>query len=241
VAISAGRRDAAAVVIAADGLGSTLRRHVSDDEPVDSGFVAYRGTVPIADLSDTALLSLDEMVVYIGPSCHLVQYALRGGAMLNQVAVFRTTDGNDLDSAFSFGGEEVRAALPRFWRDRRWAMFDWEPIPNWVDGRLALVGDAAHPMLQYLAQGACQAIEDASCLGDLAALTPDWDVILAGYNAQRTLRTAQVQRVARQWGALWHCDGLFRAVRNAYLRDRDQKDYRYVDWLYAAGVENSTF
>lgn len=240
VAISAGRRDVAAVVIAADGLGSTLRQHLSDDEPVDSGFVAYRGTVPIAELSDTALLSLDEMVVYIGPSCHLVQYALRGGAMLNQVAVFRASGGNDLDSAFSFGCAEVRSALPRFWRDRRWAMFDREPIANWVDGRMALAGDAAHPMLQYLAQGACQAIEDAARLGELAAATSDWEEVLAGYNAQRTVRTAQVQRVARQWGELWHCDGLSRSIRNAYLRDRDPKDYRYVDWLYAADVTSAT-
>jgi hypothetical protein len=94
---------------------------------------------------------------------------------------------------------------------------------------------AAHPMLQYLAQGACQALEDAACLAELAGKHPDdWDAALAGYAEIRTARTARVQRTARQWGDLWHCDGLFRATRNALLTDRDPADYRYTDWLYAA-------
>ena len=93
-------------------------------------------------------------------------------------------------------------------------------------------------MLQYLAQGACQALEDAALpgrAGDQGALADgtDWDRALAAYAEIRTVRTARVQRTARQWGDLWHCDGLFRATRNALLRDRDPGDYRYIDWLYA--------
>jgi len=95
-------------------------------------------------------------------------------------------------------------------------------------------------MLQYLAQGACQALEDADCLagqiaehaGADASGRNAWDAALTDYAALRTDRTAQVQRVARTWGDLWHCDGLFRSVRNAYLSDRDLTDFRHVDWLY---------
>jgi salicylate hydroxylase len=122
-------------------------------------------------------------------------------------------------------------------------MFDREPIDNWVTGRLAMTGDAAHPMLQYLAQGACQALEDADCLAAMAgkhAVTQsgpdavDWPAALHAYAEVRTVRTARLQRTARDWGELWHCDGLFRAVRNAMLTDRDPADYRHIDWLYGS-------
>lgn len=247
VAISADRRDSAHVVLAADGLNSQLRARLSADEPVSSAYVAYRGTVPVEELSDTSTLSLGDVVVYIGPRCHLVQYSLRGGAMLNQVAVFRSQKAlageadwgtpDELDAAFAGTCPLVQAALPRLWRDRWWRMFDREPITSWIDRRMALTGDAAHPMLQYLAQGACQAIEDADCLATQVGKHTDeagvaWDAALARYAEIRAVRTARVQRTARDWGDLWHADGLFRSVRNALLADRDPTDYRYIDWLY---------
>ncbi|WP_353074043.1 FAD-dependent monooxygenase [Amycolatopsis carbonis] len=144
---------------------------------------------------------------------------------------------DELDTAFAATGEPVRADLPHPWRDRWWRMYDREPIGTWVDGRLALTGDAAHPMLQYLAQGACQALEDAAGLVEQAdkhvtGSGTDWDPALRDYAAARAVRTARVQRTARDWGDLWHCDGLFRATRNALLRDRAANDYRWVDWLY---------
>ncbi|MGH8966173.1 MAG: FAD-dependent monooxygenase, partial [Actinomycetes bacterium] len=249
VAVSGARRDRGNIVLAADGLGSRLRGRLSDDEPVSSAYVAYRGALPLRDLPDTSRLALDNVVVYIGPGCHLVQYPLRRGEMFNQVAVFRSPRAlageadwgtpDELDAAFAATCEQVRAALPNLWRDRWWRMYDREPIDEWVHGRLALTGDAAHPMLQYLAQGACQALEDADCLATQAgkqagASGPDWDAALDAYAEARTVRTARVQRTARDWGDLWHCDGLFRAVRNALLSDRDPADYRHIDWLYGA-------
>jgi 3-hydroxybenzoate 6-monooxygenase len=246
VAIGDGRRDDGRVVLAADGLGSRLRGLLSDDEPVSSAYVAYRGALPLAELPDTSRLELDDVVVFIGPCCHLVQYPLRRGEMFNQVAVFRSPRAlageedwgtpDELDAAFAAACEPVRAALPNLWRDRWWRMYDREPINEWVRGRVALIGDAAHPMLQYLAQGACQALEDADCLatqvGKQAGAVLDWDTALREYADVRTVRTARVQRKARSWGDLWHCDGLFRSVRNALLTDRDPADYRYIDWLY---------
>ncbi|WP_232661966.1 FAD-dependent monooxygenase [Pseudonocardia sp. TRM90224] len=245
VAVSAGRRDTGRVVLGADGLGSVLRRQLSGDEPVSSAYVAYRGTLPVADTPDAPDVALRDVVIYIGPHCHFVQYPLRGGELLNQVAVFRSPRAvageadwgtpDELDAAFAGTCELVRSGLPHLWRDRWWRMYDREPITTWVDRRLALVGDAAHPMLQYLAQGACQAMEDAHCLAAQIENGSGWDAALRDYAEIRTVRTARVQRTARDWGDLWHCDGLFRSVRNAMLRDRDPHDYRYVDWLYAPG------
>lgn len=243
--LGAVRRDTGRVVLAADGLTSGLRRLLSDDEPVSSGYAAYRGAVPM-DAARAADPAADQVTLYVGPGLHLVQYALRGGAVLNQVAVFasgRAAAGEaewgtpaELDAAFAPTCAPVRAALPFLGRDRCWRMYDRDPIPGWVGGRLALTGDAAHPMLQYLAQGACQAIEDAECLASLAGPGPDrdWDAALAGYAVRRTARTAVVQRRARNWGELWHADGLFRAVRNEMMRLRDPADQRHVTWLYGA-------
>jgi 2-polyprenyl-6-methoxyphenol hydroxylase-like FAD-dependent oxidoreductase len=241
-------RHRAQVALAADGLRSALRAKLSDDEPVCSGYVAYRGAFRTADIED----HLDEnamhdVVVYLGPGCHLVQYPLRRGEMFNTVAVFESPafhrgetewgGPEELDQVFAGSCDEVRRGLASLWRDRRWPMYDRLPIPTWVHGRLALTGDAAHPMLQYLAQGACQALEDAHCLateaeklsadGDL-----DWSLALAAYQQIRTTRTARVQTTARVWGDIWHVDGVARLLRNTVFQDRDPADHRHMDWLY---------
>lgn len=104
------------------------------------------------------------MVLYVGPRCHFVQYPLRGGEMFNQVAVFQSPKAlageedwgtpDELDAAFEGACEQVQQGLPLMWRDKWWRMFDRDPTTNWVHGRIALLGDAAHPPLQYMAQGA---------------------------------------------------------------------------------------
>ncbi|MFI7632549.1 FAD-dependent monooxygenase [Nonomuraea sp. NPDC049400] len=212
------------VVVAADGLQSALRAQLSADQPHDSGFVAYRGTCPIPDGFDTS-----EVIAYLGPDRHFVQYALRGGELLNQVAVFRGP--GELEPAFDGSCDEILKGLPYLWRDRHWPMLDRRPIGTWVRGRLALLGDAAHPMLQYLAQGACQAIEDAHELAEQSA-GGDWDQALAAYQEIRAPRTARVQTTARLWGDIWHVDGVARVLRNELFRTRDMSSYAYVDWLY---------
>jgi 3-hydroxybenzoate 6-monooxygenase len=245
-AISATRKDRADVVIAADGLHSALRRKLSDDQPVSSAYVAYRGAVPMEQVSGLAISS-DDVVLYIGPRCHFVQYPLRRGEIFNQVAVFESAKArageaewgtpDELDAAFVKTCEPVRRGLGYLWRDRWWPMFDRDPIGTWVLGRLVLCGDAAHPPLQYLAQGAVMAIEDAWVLAEhVRAHTSggvvDWDAALAGYVAVRSRHTARVITTARAWGRLWHLDGPEREERNQMLRSRDPRDYTYVDWLY---------
>ena len=235
-----------AVALGVDGLNSTLRRAVVDDEPVNSGYVAYRGTLPLD--AAAADVEADAMVIWIGPGRHFVQYALRRGEVLNQVAVFRSPafargepdwgTPDELDAAFADSCDHITKSLVSMWRDRRWPMYDREPIDRMTGGRLILLGDAAHPMLQYLAQGACQAIEDAHVLAAQAARHAagggrvDWPAALAATERVRAPRVARVQNAARLWGEIWHVDGVARLIRNELFTTRVPQDYRYLDWLY---------
>jgi salicylate hydroxylase len=247
VAVSHGNvREQAPVVLAADGLQSVARPLISADQPASSAYVAYRGAIPADQVAEMDV-SMTDVVVYIGPHCHFVQYPLRQGEMFNQVAVFRSPKAlageedwgtpDELDAAFTGACAQIRAGLPLMWRDRWWRMFDRDPITNFVQGRLALTGDAAHPPLQYLAQGAVMAIEDAWVLAEhvgaqLAAGRQDWDAALAAYDAVRPEHCRRVVTTARAWGDFWHLDGAEREARNRFLRERDVHDYTFVDWLY---------
>lgn len=236
----------AAAVIAADGLHSVARGLIVDDQPVSSAYVAYRGTVPVADIAEP--VDLSEVVVYVGPRCHFVHYGLRGGDLLNQVAVFESpkaraglTDWgtpDELDTAFAGTCDFVQQRLSDMWRDKWWRMYDRDPIDRWVDGRVALLGDAAHPPLQYMAQGAIMAIEDGWVLGEHVHCgrrgdgTVDWDQAFAAYQAVRPEHCRRVVLTARAWGDLWHLDGVKRDQRNALLRSRAVADYSFTDWIY---------
>lgn len=241
-----GATHVAPLVVAADGLHSIARRLFVDDQPVSSAYVAYRATVPIAEVGHP--VDLSEVVVHVGPRCHFVHYGLRGGDLLNQVAVFESPKAraglvdwgtpDELDTAFAATCPAVQARIPHMWRDKWWRMYDRNPISTWVDGRIALLGDAAHPPLQYLAQGAIMAIEDGWVLAEhLRRLrgedgVPDWDGALAAYEAVRPEHCRRVVLTARAWGDLWHLDGVARERRNVLLRDRLVDDYSFTDWLY---------
>ncbi|MGO4691507.1 FAD-dependent monooxygenase [Glaciibacter sp. 2TAF33] len=245
------------IVIAADGLNSRLRTTLSDDQPVPSGYVAYRGAIPIDQVPNAD--KLEDVIVWVGPGCHLVRYLLRNGSMLNQVAVFHSPGYergevpwggvSELDDAYAACVPEIREGVQHLDRTRNWPMYDREPIDTWVDGRMVLLGDAAHPMLQYLAQGACQAIEDAEAIADAlvaAAFTEaadGWQHAFASYQAVRTARTARIQKNARLWGKSWHVEGFARVLRNELFRNRANDDFDYIDWIYqdkAAGEATGT-
>jgi 2-polyprenyl-6-methoxyphenol hydroxylase-like FAD-dependent oxidoreductase len=239
-----GREFSAEIAIGADGLHSRVRQHFTDDEPVNSGFVAYRGAVPMEQVERHA--DLRDVVAWIGPDLHLVQYPLRSGRMYNQVAVFRSQaylrgaadwgTPAELTAAFADCSEHVRESLKTLSTDNRWPMLDRLPMPDWARGRLALLGDAAHPMLQYLAQGACQALEDSFVLAaELAAAGTagrPFSEGLASYAAIRGPRAMRVQRAARTWGEVWHVDGVAKLIRDELLLDRDVADHKHVEWLY---------
>ena len=190
---------------------------------------------------------LDNVVMWVGPQMHFVQYPVRRGELYNQVAVFRSRrykpDSDDwgtvdeLDAHFAQTCEYVRRCITLMWRDKRWPMVDRKPLAQWTRNRIALMGDAAHPMYQYIAQGACQAIEDALALANSIAASPgDVARALGAYQAARTLRAARVQVTARAMGAFFHLDGMAAAVRNQLMAARAGDDYAVLDWLYGYKV-----
>ena len=228
-------------LVAADGLWSRLRKLVHDDgDPLPARYVAYRGTLPVEELWEGA--GLEDVTLWTAPGLHFVQYPIRGGKLFNQVAVFHSEhfrpNGDDwgtpdeLDAAFAVGCDAVRAGIARIRRDRRWTMYDREPIAEWASGRVVLLGDAAHPMLQYLAQGACQALEDAVVLADALAAHDDPAAAFAAYRHARYLRTARVQYSARLFGEIWHTGEVGATLRDAMLAARPDDDFSHVEWLY---------
>lgn len=223
-----------AALVAADGLHSALRKHVLQDELVPSGYTAYRGTIPIGEVPTA--IDDDAVMLWVAPGLHLMQYPVRGGAVYNQVAVVRTDlAAESLDAAFAETCAQVRAAVAAIGRDRSWPMFDRAPAPTWTRGRLLLVGDAAHPMLQYLGQGACQALEDAVELERrFRTHHDDVEKAFAAFQRTRMPRTHRCQTSARPWGELWHTDDpLTVAIRNRYFALRRADDLSELDWLYA--------
>jgi salicylate hydroxylase len=242
-----GRVHEADVALAMDGIKSRLRRKIIDDQPVSSGYAAYRGTMTYADADLDE--EIEDVIGYIGPDCHFIQYPLRRGTMLNQVAVFKSPGflagvenwggPAELEPAYRHCHDKVRSRLKYMWTDRWWPMYDRNPMEDWVSGRMILLGDAAHPPLQYLASGAVMAIEDAKCIADCAAAdyaagggNAVWPQILKRVNVERAPRCNRIVETCRMWGELWHVDGAGRIARNELFRTRDTSDYKYTDWLW---------
>ncbi|MGW5138165.1 FAD-dependent monooxygenase [Nocardia beijingensis] len=244
-----GREFAAAATIGADGLRSVLRREIVGDDLQPSGYVAYRGTVPVAEATEQDR-ELDDVVVWVGPGSHLVQYRLRAGGVLNQVAVFESPSFrrgeeecggvDELEAAFAGCHPRVLAAIAHIGKQRRWPLYDRLPAENWGAGRLVLTGDAAHPMLQYLAQGCCQALEDAKTLEFLVGETEDatdWPAIVDRFTAARIPRTAEVQTKARLFGDICHASGVHRVLRNELLAKLTPEELLdHADWIYRGPV-----
>ncbi len=238
-------------LVGADGLHSLVRAFViGDAEPICEGFVAYRGAVPMQDVIEHG--GLDTIRYWVGPRLHFIQYPLRRGELYNQVAVFQSdryrpdADPDDwgteeeLEARFAVTHESVRRSLLRIKRDRHWTMYDRPPAENWTRHHITLLGDAAHPMLQYIAQGACQAIEDGEALANAFASHPhDVDAALRAYQDERLPRTARVQLSARQFGDIIHGDGDAARNRNAVLARRASDDYTHMDWFYAYQPQRS--
>jgi salicylate hydroxylase len=233
----------------ADGVWSALRSLVvADGPPQSTGHLAYRGLVRQQDLP-TALRS-EEVTVWLAPRMHLVTYPVRGGEWLNAVCVVQGTqpgDPRDWDHAASqaqleaalgpvCGAVRERVASLPSWR--LWVLHARAPVASadqMAQGRLALLGDAAHPMRPYLAQGAAMAIEDARELQRVLAVADgrvvDVPTALRRYALNRWQRVAQVQERSRRNGTVFHAAGALRLARNAALRTLGT---RLLDqpWLY---------
>lgn len=230
------------LLLGADGLNSRVRTLIDDSAPRNSGYVAYRGTLPMSDMKSE--VSDNDVVLWVGPGMHLIQYPIRRHELYNQVAVIRSDrfhrgedvygTPDELVDRFSIACADVQRSIARISTDRSWPILDRDPLHTWVHGRAALLGDAAHPMLQYLGQGACQALEDAHTLAqEVTANRDDLPAALASYQDRRIQRTTRCQLSARPWGDVWHTgDPAMLALRNRVLRSRSPNDYSELDWLY---------
>ena len=243
-----GKRWTGQALIGADGGKSVLRTQYVNDPPRVTGHVVYRAVVEKADFPEN--LRWNAASLWAGPKCHLVHYPLRGGEQYNVVVTFHSrqqeqwgvTDGSKEEVESYFQGICPKARqlieLPKSWK--RWATADREPIDNWVFGRATLLGDAAHPTTQYMAQGACMAMEDAVTLGEALRVTGnDWDAALQLYQKNRITRTARIVLSGREMGRLYHAAGVERLVRNSLWKGRSQERfYDAIDWLYSWNVRN---
>jgi 3-hydroxybenzoate 6-monooxygenase len=187
----------------------------------------------------------EEVVLWSGPGFHIVHYPLRGGTLFNIVAVFKTSTyaekGDslryraELDRTYSESHPSMKALLAMMDLERRWPISDRDPIRHWSRGRVTLLGDAAHPTLQSLAQGACMAIEDGVCLAETIDLGDgDFASAFQRYESARYLRTARVQFESRYlWENFYHLRGIEREVARQSWTGRSEQDvFRCLDWLY---------
>ena len=243
-----GRRWTGQALIGADGVRSVLRAQYVNDPPRVTGHVVYRAVVDRKEFPVD--LQWNAASLWAGPKCHLVHYPLRGGEQYNIVVTFHSrqqeewgvTDGSKAEVESYFQGISPKARqlieLPKTWK--RWATADREPIGTWVFGRAALLGDAAHPTTQYMAQGACMAMEDAVTLGEALRVNGnDWDRALDLYQRSRVARTGRIVLSGREMGRLYHATGVERLIRNSLWKGRSQERfYDALEWLYGWKVGN---
>jgi salicylate hydroxylase len=244
----AGREHRGAALVGCDGVKSVVRQQFVNDAVRVTGHVVYRAVIDETEFP--AELKVKAPCLWAGPDCHVVHYPLRDGHQYNLVVTFHSrkheqwgvTDGSrdEVLSYFEGIGRKPRQLLdlPKSWR--RWATADREPIERWSFGRVTLLGDAAHPMMQYLAQGACMAMEDAVTLGEaLAAEGGDFEKAFRRYEEARITRTARVVLMTREMGRIYHAKGVERLVRNDLFRGRTpERYYDSVEWLYGWKLEN---
>jgi salicylate hydroxylase len=238
---AAGVPIAGRVLIGADGLGSSVRRALGDARPpAPSGMTGWRALIPAANWP--VAIARDEVALWLGAGGHLVAYPLRGGGVLNLVACIPETRGDadedNLRRFFATWGPAARAIVAAGEGWTPWPLLD-RPSGHFPGrGRVAVIGDAAHPALPHLAQGAAMAIEDAVLLAArLAEMPDDPPAALRRFERARTSRVARVQREARRNGRIYALGPLPAAARNLALRAMGPDAVLgRLDWLYGFGA-----
>ncbi|MDE0942263.1 MAG: 3-hydroxybenzoate 6-monooxygenase [Alphaproteobacteria bacterium] len=231
-------------LIGADGLWSNVRRGVvGDDQPRVSGHTTYRSVIPTEQMPED--LRWNAATLWAGPRCHIVHYPLSDWKYFNLVVTYhnnapdpvagKPVSQDEVLQGFQHINEKILKVIRHGNDWKLWVLCDRDPVENWVDGRVTLLGDAAHPMMQYYAQGACMAMEDAVCLSHMMDRhRGDIDLAFAAYNDQRMIRTARVQLGARAIGDhIYHPDGAHARVRNHIMGNMTVEDYyNSLEWLY---------
>jgi salicylate hydroxylase len=238
-----GREAKGGGLIGADGLWSTLRPLIMPEAGLlFTGATAWRALLPRADLPspfDAPIVGL-----WLGPRSHLVHYPVRGGDMLNVIAVAeggaalqgwnQKGSAETLLAGFAHWTKDSQSLLERAEGWRSWSLYRLIHLRSWSAGRVVLLGDAAHPVLPYLAQGAALAVEDAVALASCLAADPaDPERAFRRYEALRRPRAERVARLSRRFGRLYHLRGPLRFVRNFILERRnEERALQRFDWLY---------
>jgi len=228
VSFSNGAVAEADVIVAADGIHSELRPYVfPPSNPVFSGSVAYRGVLPLERIPDWPT---DSWLMWLGKGKHFLTFPVRAGQLINYVGFVPADqrmkeswsspgDPDVLRREFAGWDQRIESLLQKVQMTFRWALYDREPLPTWTRGRLTLLGDAAHPMLPHLGQGANQSIEDGMALATILARADCSTVpaALAAYERLRRERVAQVQRGARENGMRYDSAYADLGVRDAEI------------------------
>jgi salicylate hydroxylase len=252
--LAGGEKVAGAGLIGADGLWSKVRAQlVGDGRPRVTGHTTYRSVIPTELMP--ADLRWNAATLWAGPKCHIVHYPLSDWKVFNLVVTCHNdapepvaglpVSADEVMRGFAHVCARARAIIEHGRDWKLWVLCDRDPVLNWVDGRVALLGDAAHPTLQYMAQGACMAMEDAVCLAhEVAAHAGDLAAAFEAYRARRVHRTARIQIQSRLIGDhIYHPAGAHAALRNTMMRAMSAEDYYdSLQWLYggsglAGGVE----
>lgn len=235
----------APLLVGADGLWSRSRGLIGLPGPAAfSGCVAWRALVPAASAPASARENRTNL--WLGPGAHLVHYPIRGGSEINVVAIVEQNwrergwsepgDSDWISQRFAKWAPDARDLIGAAERWLRWSMFDRPPEPRWTRGRAALLGDAAHPMLPFLAQGAAQAIEDAGALARALDGAANPDAALQGYEAARLARASKVQNLSRRQAFAYHARGPVALARNLAMAALGGAGLaRSYDWLYGNG------
>ena len=233
----------AEALVGADGLHSSVRaRLLGPALPDYAGHVLYRALVPIGAIPSG--IETDGVALWLYPGGHVVHYAVSGGRKMNVVAAIESPEipngwGSpaapaEVSACFPDAAPQLSAMLraPDDWR--RWAAADRPPASRWGEGRVTLIGDAAHPVLPYLAQGAVMALEDAVVLCHCLAGTSRLEEGLRDYERRRHARTAQLAHLSRRQGRAYHLRGPLRLARNAVMAAMPPKLFLgRLDWLYS--------
>jgi len=235
-------------LVGADGLWSKVREQlVGDGAPRIAGHSTYRTVIPTDEMPED--LRWNAMTLWAGPKCHIVHYPLSDWKVFNLVVTChndapepvagKPVPNDEVLKGFVHVCEQARKII-EYGKDwRLWVLCDRDPVLNWVDGRVVLLGDAAHPTLQYMAQGACMAMEDSVCLShELGREDMDIDQAFESYRQKRVNRTARIQIQSRFMGDhVFHPEGGHAELRNAMLRSMSVEDiYDNLQWLYGGGT-----
>jgi salicylate hydroxylase len=237
-----------AALIGADGLWSEVRQRLAfsgDMPPKAAGRTAWRALVPAAQLPDE--FAAPEVNLWLGKRAHLVHYPVRAGDCINVVAIAEDSgqsgyspefwsaqrDGAILQRAFARWHGKAHALLSTGAEWRTWQLFDRAPLRSWSAGRVTLAGDAAHPMLPFLAQGAAQAIEDAAALELALGASSDIAAAFAIYEQARGTRTARLQAASRRQGDIYHMAEPAALARDIVMRVLGaRRMLARQDWIY---------